>query len=125
MKNSKSKLKFLIALFLLNVAGNELKAQENLSFTRVIQADSMNKTDLFVKINDWFASVYNTSNDVIQMVDKDAGIIIGNGVLFYKPKRLDLKSYGGHIEYTIQVYIKDNKFKVEMTNFRHFGPGVS
>ena len=125
MKTPKIKLKFLIALFLLNGVINELKAQENLSFTKIIQADSMSKTDLFININDWFASVYNTSNDVIQMADKDAGIIIGNGVLFYKPKRLDLKSYGGHVEYTIKVYIKDSKFKVEITNFRHFGSGYS
>ena len=83
MKTPKIKLKFLIALFLLNGVINELKAQENLSFTKIIQADSMSKTDLFININDWFASVYNTSNDVIQMADKDAGIIIGNGVLFY------------------------------------------
>ena len=37
MKTPKIKLKFLIALFLLNGVINELKAQENLSFTKIIQ----------------------------------------------------------------------------------------
>ncbi len=115
----KNKGKLLITLFLLNVLGNQLIAQENLTFTKVIQTDSISSTDLFIKVNDWFATVYNTANKVIQMADKDAGIIIGNGAFIYSYGKFGFSCYDGFIEYTIKVYVKDNRFKVEMTNFNH------
>lgn len=93
--------------------------QENLIFEKVIQADKMNKSLIFIKVNEWFASNYNSANDVIQMADKEAGIIIGKGNLYYNHKGYSYRCYEGHIGYTIKAYMKDNRFKVEVLNFRH------
>lgn len=124
MKNKTSKFKnkgiLLITLFLLNVLGNQLIAQENLTFTKVIQTDSISRTNLFVKVNDWFEDVYGSTKKVIQTPDKDAGIIICNGAFPYSYGKWSFACYDGYIEYTIKVYVKDNGFKVEMTNYKHF-----
>lgn len=106
----------IIGLFLLTI---QVSAQENLTFWTVIKTDSVGKATIFASINDWFASSYNSAKDVIQMADKDAGIIIGNGSIEYNPKNLMLSCYTGYIKYTIKVYVKDNRYKVVLTNFIH------
>ena len=98
-------------------------AQENLTFSKVIQTDSVGKTKIFTTINDWFATTYKSASDVIQMSDKEAGIIIGNGSMSYGFGKLAYSCYDGYIKYTIKIYVKDNKYKVELTNFMHSGNG--
>jgi hypothetical protein len=97
-----------------------ISAQDALTFEKIIQTDSISKEKLFVAFNDWVASEYNSANDVIQMSDKDAGVIIGNGSMKYSYGKFTYVCYDGHIKYTIKVYLKDNKYKVILTNFRHF-----
>ena len=94
-------------------------ATEPITFSKVIQSDNSSKTKLFVSINDWFASNYNSANEVIQMADKDEGIIIGKGSMEYSHRKISYLCYGGWIKYTIKVYIKENRYKVELTNFTH------
>lgn len=93
-------------------------------FSRVIKTDSVGKTNLFVTINDWFATNFKSANDVIQMADKEAGVIIGKGNFSYSyeiDKSLfgSYKYFSGFVDFTIKVYIKDNRYKVELFNFSH------
>lgn len=106
----------LIVLLLCSVT---LFSQEPIKFEKVIKTDSIGKTMLYNTINDWFASTYNSSKEVIQMSDKDAGIIIGNGSMSYGKKGMSYLCYNGSIKYTVKVYIKDNRYKVVLTNFNH------
>lgn len=52
---------------------------KNNSITHVIIVDSIPKTkeQIYVAVNDWFARSFNDGKSVIQLNDKDAGIIIG------------------------------------------------
>ena len=111
------KMNLLFGLLL--IASLNINAQENLKFEKVIKTDSIGKSLLYATINDWFASTYNSANDVIQMSDKDAGIIIGNGSMSYSKKGMFYMCYSGYLKYTIKVYVKDNRFKVVLTNFNH------
>jgi hypothetical protein len=106
-----------ISFFLLAII--YLQAQNPIIFSKVIQADSLNKTELFIKVNDWFATNYKSANDVIQMADKDAGTIIGKGSQPYSYGKLSYGCYDGYLNYTIKVYVKDNRFKIELTDFVH------
>ena len=94
-------------------------AQEPLSFSKVIPAEGMNKNDLFVAMNEWFTEKYNSSNAVIQMSDKEAGIIIGKGATNYVDPRRSFACYSGIIRHTIKVQVKDGRFKVDLSNFVH------
>lgn len=96
-----------------------LSAQDNLTFEKVIETDSVGKATIFATINDWFATSYNSANDVIQMADKDAGIIVGNGSMSFSYGGMSYLCYEGYIKYTIKVYVKDNRYKVVLTNFNH------
>lgn len=54
---------------------------KNNSITRVTVIDSIPKTkeQIYVTVNDWFARSFNDGKSVIQLNDKDAGVIIGKG----------------------------------------------
>lgn len=93
-------------------------AQEALSFSKVVQADSIDKSALFASINEWFATNYNSSTDVIQMSDKEAGIIIGKGGEPYSLNATH-SSFDGTLKYTIQVTAREGRYKIEMENFTH------
>jgi hypothetical protein len=95
------------------------QAQEAISFSKVIRADSIDKTSLFASIHEWFAATYNSANDVIQMADEDAGTIIGKGTFEYSYGKSSHSSYDGFVDYTIKAYVKDNRFKVVIENFSH------
>ena len=73
----------------------------------------------YTLINQWFASTYNSSNDVLQFVDKEEGVIIGKGQMAYDYGKLLYNSYTGHVNYTIKIQVKDNKFKIEISDFVH------
>lgn len=116
--------KNLVLLLIVLLPCGKLFSQEFLEFSKVIRIDSVDKQMLFVAIYDWFATTYNSANDVIQMADKDAGIIIGNGnfkYVFENGNKLSYICYAGSIGHTIKVYIKDERFKVELTSFKHRG----
>ena len=110
--------KILFALALLFIA-QQTFSQESFTISKVITTEEVGKSMIYVAINDWFATTYNSANDVIQMADKEAGIIIGNGSTEYSKKGLAYMCYGGWLKYTIKVYMKENRFKVDITNFRH------
>ena len=112
------------------VKENSENTDLSIEFSKVIYTDSVGKTKLYVTINDWFATNFKSANDVIQMADKEAGIIIGKGNFSYyyendKTLFSNYSGFTGYIEYTIKVYIKDNRYKVEIFNFSHKSTNVS
>lgn len=96
-----------------------LNAQDKILYQKVIQADSMNKDQIYSSARSWFASTYGKADEVIQMSDKDAGLIIGKGVFEYSYKGLSYKCYSGYVEYEIKVEIKDTRYRVQLSNFTH------
>lgn len=101
-------------------------SQNPISFSKVIQADSIGKASLFIAVNEWFATNYNSAKDVIQMADKEAGIISGVGTFAYTFGKLSYSCYEGKLQYNIKIEVKDNRYRVELTNFVHSNnPGNS
>jgi len=95
--------------------------QEALTYSKVINADTVNGALLFASVNDWFVNNSISTTDVIQIADNEAGIIIGKGSIQYKysePKMM-YQNYEGHINFLIKVFINDNQLRVELTNFMH------
>jgi len=111
--------KIILLCFLVLASTIVSNGQEALTFSKVIQTDSVGKTKLFTTINEWFASTYNSAKDVIQVADKEAGLIVGNGSMNYTYGKIAYRCYEGQVTYTIKVYVKDNRYKVELTNFNH------
>ena len=109
--------KLLLSMFLL--CASYIHAQEKLSFSEVIPVDSVNKTQIYAMVRGWVATTYNSAQDVIQMDDKDAGIIICSALFEYSYGKLRYAAYEGAIDYTLKIQIKDGRFKGELSNFIH------
>jgi hypothetical protein len=110
------KLLFYLPVFIIFTTAS---AQEPLSFSKVIETPNKSKTELFIEVSDWFAVNYNSAQDVIQMSDKDAGIIIGKGAESYTFGKTMYLCYDGFINYTVKVQLKEGRYKIEINNFAH------
>ena len=94
--------------------------QESLTYTGVVQVDSVSKNELYNRLKLWFAIAYNSANDVLQIDNKEEGEIIGKAILKYNPNVLSgSEQTKGSIKYTIKIFVKEGRYKYEITDFIH------
>jgi hypothetical protein len=97
-----------------------------ITYSEVVYVDSLaNKQELFSRVREWFAKAYQSSTNVIQMEDKERGKIIGKALMQVYHKALGSNYPSGYINYTISIYVKDGRYKYEVTDFHHTGQLVS
>lgn len=121
-----------LALFLLATAWNICWAQKEsptlpinketgkIIYTEVVSVDSsLNRGKLYNNAKEWFTKIYKSSKEVIQLDDKEKGIIIGKGIIPVYYQYLGTSTQDGYINYTISVIVKDGRFKYEITDFYH------
>lgn len=85
-------------------------------YSGVITVDSsLSKIELFNRAKIWFVNEYKSAKDVIQMEDKDAGVIMGKGIAEVSYVMNFMASNYANIYHTVKVYVKDGKFKYEIT----------
>ncbi|MGB1050834.1 MAG: DUF4468 domain-containing protein [Chitinophagales bacterium] len=94
--------------------------QETLTYEEVIQVESMSKEELFNRAKFWFVASYNSYNDVLQLEDKENGVIIGKANIKYEPSFLSGSgTTRGVVSYMIKVSTKEGRYKYEITDFFH------
>ena len=99
-----------------------------ITYTEVVYVDSLaNKQELFSRAREWFAKAYKSSTKVIQMEDKESGKLVGKALMkvYFKERIGNRYLPGGYINYTISIYIKDGRYKYEITDFYHTGEYVN
>jgi hypothetical protein len=109
-------------LFLLSVS---LFAQKPLEFNSIVKVEGVTKNDIYVQVNDWLATTFNSANDVIQMADKDAGKFIAKGQVNYSIGKMMYNCTDGALRFTIKVSVRDNKFRFILTQISHKSYGNS
>jgi len=97
-----------------------LCGQEPLTYTEVVQVDSISQNELYNRAKLWFATIYNSSNDVIQVDNKEGGEFIGKAILKYIPNiHSGNEQTKGNIKYTIKIFVKEGRYKYIITDFIH------
>lgn len=90
-------------------------------YTEIVQLDSnYKKNDLYLNAKKFFIDVFNSGKDVIQMEDKEAGLVIGKGYLSVNYRNSFLYTFPTRIWHTIKISIKDGKYKYEITDMSYF-----
>ena len=94
---------------------DELPKSDNgkLNFNEVIQVDSIMQNQLYLNSKQFFIDVFKSAKDVIQMDDKDAGIIIGKAFIDVNAKMLGAY-YPVKMWFTIKIQSKEGRFKYEI-----------
>jgi len=96
-----------------------LMAQEPISFEKVIKVDSIKSTIIYNGLKEWIGMNYRSAKAVIQVDDKEAGLLIISPRKEYSISKLQYLCYDGTIKYTVKFQIKEGRFKVTITNFIH------
>ncbi|MEA4967714.1 MAG: DUF4468 domain-containing protein [Bacteroidaceae bacterium] len=113
-------MKKIIFIVFISLIHSSIFAQERLLFDKVIRVDSaLKKNEIYNSIKEWMGMNFVSAKNVIEVEDKDAGIIIASPLTDYDYGSLGYLCYSGQLKYTIKVQIKDGRFKVEVTNFIH------
>ncbi len=94
-------------------------SQDKLTFTRIIKTDSIGVPALFAQMNQWFAQNYKSPDKVIQLADKEAGMITASSLFKFIGSKFIMKYNEGPVNFSIIILMKDNRIKVEITNFVH------
>lgn len=92
--------------------GSQLALDKNnsLTYTQVIECGEQIKEKLYVTLNHWFVESFNDANSVIQLNDKEEGVIIGKGYLSDIAGHLGgMNAYNVSVHPIIKVDIKDKK----------------
>lgn len=91
-------------------------------YTEVVPVDSATtQQELFSRGREWFAKAYKNSNKVIQLEDKENGKLLGKALMQVYDKTLGISHESGYMNYTIALYMKNGRYKYEITNFHHTG----
>lgn len=119
--------KLLILLFILNTVqiSNAQATQSKVFpmtegkviYSNVITVDSVSKDNLYIIARQWLVDNFKSSKAVIQVDDKEAGVIIGNYTFIVSKQESLFSSYSFIVSQTITLKFKDNRCKYEISNF--------
>lgn len=87
-----------------------------LTYTQIIEAPDKTKEQLYILLNYWYSATFYSGKAVIQLNDKDAGVIIGKGFIEEIASHTGgMNQYIVHLEPIIKTEIKDNKIRITYT----------
>ena len=100
-----------------------LDENREIYYSDVVKTDSLNKDELFNLTKQWFVDAFKSANDVIQMEDKEYGILTGKGYFeqsftLYLGKMFGSRTYNSNIYFTAKIQCKDGRYKYEFYNFK-------
>ncbi len=100
-----------------NIASQvSLDKNNALTYTQVVEAPGKTKEQLYVLINYWYTNTFTSGKEVIQLNDKEAGVIIGKGfVEGIATHSGGTNSYKVNLCPIIKTDIKDGKIRITYT----------
>lgn len=122
-KNGYMKKTFIVFTLLLSI----LFFSQEFKFEEVVKVDSLvTKDELFNRARSWIGKAYNNEKDVISTEDRNSGEISGNGSMTYRSTKIffGVAAVEGDIDYKINIFVKDGRYKYSFHSFRHTGSYV-
>ena len=109
----------IISSMILGCAGLQPAPESELTFERVVDAPGFTKDQLFEASKVWIAQNFRSAKAVLEYENKAEGKIIGNGIINYPCDGIEcLGKSDWSAHFTMQVDIKDQKFKLAFSNLR-------
>lgn len=116
----------LLVISLVGCAGMQQVREEDKTFARAFDAPGYKKDVLYEKIKIWVAQNFKSAKAVLEYENKENGTLIGNGIVSYPCSGLGcIGKTEWKIPFTMQVDIKDEKFRLTFTNLRLTWPATS
>ncbi len=102
-------------------------SQEALTLSEVIQVSNTDKNELFIRGREWFNNNFKSSKDVLQISDKETGELLGKGIMKvnYTWRYMGEKQSIIEVSFQMNIWVKDNRYKYELTNFNTIEDGMN
>jgi hypothetical protein len=96
-----------------------------ITFSEVVQVDSLSKNDIYLRANDWIIKTFNSSKDVIQFNDKDAGKIVCKTITGATIGKGWNKVTIDPVYYLLTIEARPGRYKITASNFiHHYSVGI-
>ena len=102
-------------------------SQELLEYSEIIEVSNVNKNELFIRGREWFNENFKSAKDVLQITDKESGELSGKGIMevHYVFKYMGKREFTSNVRFQMSVWVKEGKYKYEITNFYITGDNAS
>jgi hypothetical protein len=106
-----------LLLFVYGCASMQPVKEEDKTFSQVFDAPGNSKDKLYDQIKIWIAQTFVSAKAVVEYENKEAGTIVGNGIIKYPCGGLDCIAKGDwKVPFNMKVDVKDDKFKLTFSN---------
>ncbi|KAA0126399.1 DUF4468 domain-containing protein [Chryseobacterium sp. SN22] len=115
------------SFFLFSILLSSVLFSQELKYEEVVNVDSLTTRDeLFNRARSWIGKTYNDERYVIATEDRSTGELSGNGSFLYDTKKLYFGVWTviGHIDYKVNIFVKDGRYKYIIHSFRHTGTSI-
>jgi hypothetical protein len=80
-----------------------------INFSEIVPVAGASKSELYARAKLWFANAFVAANHVIQLDDKETGVLIGKGSIISKDSN-GKKTW----EFTVKIQTKEERYKAEI-----------
>lgn len=88
---------------------------KNVTITKIIEIEGLKKEDIYIRVLSYFTYNYVNGESVIQIQDKEKGLIIGKGVYDNVHVGISLVTTEIDLSHIVRVDIKDGKARIFIT----------
>jgi hypothetical protein len=92
-------------------------ATQNVTYQGVVQVPGASSDELYSRSREWFATYFNSGKSVLDMDDRAVGKLIGSGYSTFNIT-LIMSPLPYELWRTIKVYVREGRFRYEITTFR-------
>lgn len=114
-------------LSLVAVSANAEKGETITEIQQIVDFKDLKKDAIYAASRQWIATRFKSANNVIQLDDKENGVLIGKGNIDY-PCKGTAWQCGGYtdtlINFTVKIEAKDEKSRVTFSDLVHHNPKV-
>lgn len=104
----------LVAISVRSFSQDPLPTKGDKVFYESIDSVKLTKSEAFLKAQTWFANTFGSAKSVIQVDDKDAGILIGKGFTEKEAGNAFIGSLTHQVWYVINITIRDGKYRIQL-----------
>lgn len=119
-------MKFLITMLLLMASVPSLGQTTHtlpivdgkITFSEVVHVEGAGKDELYSRARLWIADAFRSSNDVLQLDDRDGGMLLAKGMLKQETGGNNAISSGPSVVktwmFTVKIQLRDGRYKVDV-----------
>lgn len=107
------------------VTTNAASKSGPLSFSEVVAVKDASANELYIRTKLWFSTAFVDSKNVLEVQDKEAGILVGKGSFPYEPNILVSSGFiRGYVTFSVTMMVKEGRYKYTFSDLTHHGTSL-